>query len=139
MSCGVGHKHSSDPKMLWPWRRLVAAAPTGPLAGESPCATDAALKREKDQKKKKKSLHLLIPNSQSIPHPPLLLGKHKSVLYVCESVKVLLIVESLDLKSTLGLGFVGQGLKHYRDVHPNPEPCVVAIVVNIAVFQILSL
>lgn len=50
-----------------------------------------------------------------------------------------MIVESLDLKSTLGPGFVGQGLKHYRDVHPNPKPCVVDIVVNIAVFQILSL
>ena len=33
------------------------------------------------------SLHLLIPNSQSIPLPLLLsLGNHKSVLYVCESV-----------------------------------------------------
>ena len=31
------------------------------------------------------SLHLLIQNSQSIPHHPL--GKHKSVLHVCESVK----------------------------------------------------
>ena len=31
------------------------------------------------------SLHLLTPNSHSIPPPrPLLLGDHKSVLYVCE-------------------------------------------------------
>ena len=36
------------------------------------------------------SLHLLIPNSQSTPlPPPLPLGNHKSVLYVCESVSVL--------------------------------------------------
>ena len=33
------------------------------------------------------SLHLLTPTSQSTPLPPFLpLGKHKSVLYVCESV-----------------------------------------------------
>ena len=35
------------------------------------------------------SLHLLIPNSQSVPPPPFFpLGNHKSVLYVCESVSV---------------------------------------------------
>ena len=33
------------------------------------------------------SLHLLIPNSQSSPLlPPLSVGSHKSVLYICESV-----------------------------------------------------
>ena len=32
------------------------------------------------------SLHLLTPNSQSIPLPPPHLGNHKSVLYVCEFV-----------------------------------------------------
>ena len=36
------------------------------------------------------SLHLLIPNSQSIHFPPLLpLGNHKSLLYVCEPLSVL--------------------------------------------------
>ena len=36
------------------------------------------------------SLHLLIPNSQSFPPPSAIrLGKHKSVLYVCESVSAL--------------------------------------------------
>ena len=35
------------------------------------------------------SLHLLIPNSQSIPPPLLLpLGNHKSVFHACESVSV---------------------------------------------------
>ena len=39
------------------------------------------------------SLHLLIPNSQSIPPPlPLPLGNHKSALYVCEFVSVSQIV-----------------------------------------------
>ena len=26
MSCGVGHRRDSDPKLLWLWCRLVAAA-----------------------------------------------------------------------------------------------------------------
>ena len=36
------------------------------------------------------SLHLLIPNSQSIPpSPPLPSGNHKSVVYICQSISVL--------------------------------------------------
>ena len=36
------------------------------------------------------SLHLLVPNSQSIPPPlPFPLGNHRTVLHVCESVSVL--------------------------------------------------
>ena len=35
------------------------------------------------------SLHLLIPNSQSLLPRPLPLGNHKSALYVCKSVSVL--------------------------------------------------
>ena len=42
MSCGVGHRCSSDP--LWLWRRLAATAPIRPLAWEPPCAEVAALK-----------------------------------------------------------------------------------------------
>ena len=38
------------------------------------------------------SLHLLIPNSQSIPLPTLLLGNHKSVVCVCESISLLYMV-----------------------------------------------
>ena len=38
MSCGVGHRRSSDPALLWLWYRRAAAAPTGPLGWELPCA-----------------------------------------------------------------------------------------------------
>ena len=47
MSCGVGHKHSSDPKLLWLWLRPTAIALIGPLAWEPPYTTGAALKRQK--------------------------------------------------------------------------------------------
>ena len=53
MTCGVGHRHSLDLALLWLWHRLVATALIQPLAWESPHATGgAALKRQKDQKKK---------------------------------------------------------------------------------------
>ena len=58
MSCGVGHRHSSDqgsdPELLWLWHRPVATAPIRPLAWEPPYATGAALEKAKRQKKKKK-------------------------------------------------------------------------------------
>ena len=46
MSCGVGHRLGSDLELLWLWRRLVAAAPVGPLAWEPPYAVVVALKRQ---------------------------------------------------------------------------------------------
>ena len=42
MSSGVGHRRSSDPALLWLWRRLVATAPIRPLAWEPPYAPGAA-------------------------------------------------------------------------------------------------
>ena len=54
MSCGVDHRHGSDPTLLWLWHRLVAIAPIRPLAWEPPCATGAALEKGKKTKKKKK-------------------------------------------------------------------------------------
>ena len=51
MSCGVGHRHGSDPTVLWLWRRLVPTAPIGSLAWESPCAVGVALLKKKRQKK----------------------------------------------------------------------------------------
>ena len=56
VSCGVGCRHGSDPALLWLWRRLVAAAPIGPLAWESPYAAGAALEKAKKKKDKKKSV-----------------------------------------------------------------------------------
>ena len=55
MSCGVGHRRSSDSSLLWLWCRLVAAAPIRPLAWEPTYAAGAALEKAKRQKKKKKS------------------------------------------------------------------------------------
>ena len=54
MSCGVGHRRSLDPVLLWLWHRLVATAPIGPLAWEPPFAMGAAQEMVKRQKKKKK-------------------------------------------------------------------------------------
>ena len=52
MSCGVGGRCGSDPEVLWLWCRPAARAPIRPLAGQPPYAAGAALKRQKDQKKK---------------------------------------------------------------------------------------
>ena len=47
MSCGVGHRHSLDPMLLWVWHRLAAKAPIQPLVWELPYIRGAALKRQK--------------------------------------------------------------------------------------------
>ena len=47
MSCGVGHRLSSDPALLCPGPRQAAVAQIQPLAWELPCAPGAALKRQK--------------------------------------------------------------------------------------------
>ena len=49
----MGCRHGLDPALLGLWRRLVAAALTGPLAWEPPYATEAALEKAKRPKKKK--------------------------------------------------------------------------------------
>ena len=46
LSCGVGHRHGSDPSWLWLWRRPVVTALIGPLAREPPYAAGLALKRQ---------------------------------------------------------------------------------------------
>ena len=52
MSCGVVHRCSSDPMLLW--HRPTAVAPIGLLAWELPYAVGEALKRKEKKKKKKK-------------------------------------------------------------------------------------
>ena len=47
MSCGVGHRRSSDSALLWLWCRPAAIAWMWPLAWELSCATPVALKRKK--------------------------------------------------------------------------------------------
>ena len=49
MSCGVGHRCSSDPALLWLWCRPAAIAPIGPVAWKLPCAPGAALKKKKQK------------------------------------------------------------------------------------------
>ena len=56
MSCGVGGRLGSDPKLLWVWYRPSAVAPIGPLAWESPYATGADLENTKKKKKTKISI-----------------------------------------------------------------------------------
>ena len=54
VSCGVGHRHGSDPALLWLWHRPVSTAPIRFLAREPPYATRAALEKAKIQKQKTK-------------------------------------------------------------------------------------
>ena len=54
MSCGVDHRCSSDPVLLWLWRRPAATAPIRPLTWEHSYAVGTALEKAKRPKKKKK-------------------------------------------------------------------------------------
>ena len=54
MSWDVGRRHSSDPALLWLWRRLAATAFIRPLAWEPPYTAGVALEKAKRWKKKKK-------------------------------------------------------------------------------------
>ena len=47
MSCGLGHRCSLDPALLWLWHRLEAVALIQPLDWELSYTTGAALKRIK--------------------------------------------------------------------------------------------
>ena len=47
MSCSVVQRHGSDPRLLWPWRRLAAAALIWPLAWKLAYTSGATLKRQK--------------------------------------------------------------------------------------------
>ena len=60
MSCGVGCKCRLDPALLWLWHRPAAVALITPLAWEPLYAVDAALKRQKDKKKRQNG------NNQSV-------------------------------------------------------------------------
>jgi len=52
--CGVGHRHGSDPMLLWLWHRLAATALIRPLAWKPLHAVGAAPEKAKRQKRKKK-------------------------------------------------------------------------------------
>ena len=50
MSHGIGHRHGSDPALLWLWCRPAASATTEPLAWELPYAVGMALKKTPPKK-----------------------------------------------------------------------------------------
>ena len=52
VSCGIGHRHGSDPKLLWLGRRPAAAALIQPPAWEPQNAEGKTQKRQKKKKKK---------------------------------------------------------------------------------------
>ena len=56
VTCGVGHRRGSDPELLWPWHRLEATAPTGPLGlGTSICHGRGSKKRERQKERKERN------------------------------------------------------------------------------------
>ena len=57
MSCGVGHRCSSDPEFLWLWHRLAAASQIQSL--EHPYATGVAVKRKSKKQTKQKNCCLM--------------------------------------------------------------------------------
>ena len=60
VSCGLGHRHSSDPALLWLWCRLAAATLIQPLALELQYDTGVTLKSKKKKKKKTHFQHYYI-------------------------------------------------------------------------------
>ena len=79
MSCGVGHRCSLDPELLWLWCRPTAIALIGRLAWEPPYAVGAALKKEKKKKKVKASQ----PHLADVTGFPDLLGPPPGPLPSC--------------------------------------------------------
>ena len=58
LSCGVGHRYSSDLVLLWLWYRLAAVALIRPLAWGPPYATGAALKSSPPKKRCENQFYL---------------------------------------------------------------------------------
>ena len=50
MSCGIRHRHGSEPSLLWLWHRPAATASIQILAWEPPCAVGAALEKKEKEK-----------------------------------------------------------------------------------------
>ena len=58
VNCGVGHRCSSDPALLWLRCGLAAAALIQPLAWESTYVEGVALKKKRKRIKKKDCLEM---------------------------------------------------------------------------------
>ena len=52
VSCGVGHRHGSDPALLWLWLWPAAVALIKPIAWEPPYASDALKSKKQKQTNK---------------------------------------------------------------------------------------
>ena len=65
MSRGVRCRYSSDPMLLWVWRRPAATAAIRPLPWEPPYAAGVALEMAKRQKKKKN--YFKVSNRRKLP------------------------------------------------------------------------
>ena len=78
MSRGVGRRRGLDSELLWLWLRPVATAPIRSLAWEPPCATGAALEKDKKTEKKKKPknplMYILIKPYLSYSFPVIVFG-----------------------------------------------------------------
>ena len=59
MSCVVGRRRGSDLPLLWLWWRPAATASIRPLAWEPRWAAGAALRRQKDKKKREEKQNSL--------------------------------------------------------------------------------
>ena len=62
MSCGGGHRCSSDLALLWLWGRPAAVALILPLAWELPYASGAALEKKEKEKKPNPIISAVIKN-----------------------------------------------------------------------------
>ena len=66
MSCGVGHRHGSDPELLWLWCRLAAAAMILPLMC-CRCGPKKQTNKQKTPKKGKKERKKKVSQSACLP------------------------------------------------------------------------
>ena len=65
MSCGVGHRRSSNLELLYLWCRPAATAQIRPLAWEPPYAVGAALERKKTKAEIYKIVYECLRNTES--------------------------------------------------------------------------
>ena len=79
MSCGVGGTCSLEPALLWLWCRPAATILIQPLAWELQYAVGAALKRQKNKKKKGRKIDFM-PLGVNLT-PLQTAGYHRSTSY----------------------------------------------------------
>ena len=64
VNCGVGHRHGSDPALLWLCCRMAVPAPVQPLAWDPPYASGAALKKTKNSVREKNHAVIFVKAQQ---------------------------------------------------------------------------